>query len=168
MSAADRVVVRTPHGYVSMPRRAALGMISTGRAKRVKAPEEPAPAKVSQDIRDQLSGALGVPPEVLTPADDGADHWTVGQPFALSEPSFTLSEPRGNASRAMWAHYAESLGVVVTDDMSRNEVRDVARAAAQSVDRLPQPAHEGGRLDTPEDEPVAEGSVTDDEDPGTE
>jgi hypothetical protein len=33
MSAADRMVVRTPAGYRSVPRRVGLGMISAGRAK---------------------------------------------------------------------------------------------------------------------------------------
>lgn len=76
-------------------------------------------------------------------------------------------EPRGNASRAAWAEYAQSLGVEVTSSMTRDQIRDAAQDAAQSLANLPQPALPGGRLETPEDEPVTEESVTDDEDPGT-
>jgi hypothetical protein len=77
-------------------------------------------------------------------------------------------EPRGNAARKEWAAYAsEHLGIEVTDAMNRNQIRDAAQEQLQSLARLPQPALPGGRLETPEDEPVTEGSVTDDEDPGT-
>jgi hypothetical protein len=77
-------------------------------------------------------------------------------------------EPRGNAARKEWAAYAsEHLGIEVTDAMNRNQIRDAAQEQLQSLARLPQPALTGGRLETPEDEPVTEGSVTDDEDPGT-
>lgn len=76
------------------------------------------------------------------------------------------AEPRGNASRQEWAEYAVSLGVEVTDGMSRNRIRDAAQDVAQTLDRLPQPALSGGRLETPEDEPAAE-RLADDEDPGT-
>jgi hypothetical protein len=82
-------------------------------------------------------------------------------------PSEPPAEPRGNAGRDEWAQYARDLGVEVTDGMGRNRIRDAAQDAAQSLARLPQPALTGGRLETPEDEPVTEESVTDDEDPGT-
>jgi len=73
-----------------------------------------------------------------------------------------LSEPRGNASRMVWAQYAESLGLIVPDEMTRNEIRDAAREAAKTNARLPQPAREGGRLETPEDEPAPESTGADD------
>jgi hypothetical protein len=195
MTAADHMPVRTREGVRSMPRRAALGLIAAGRAKPVKAPEAPAPAGVSQDIiTERIAGALGVPPEALTPTSDDA-HWAHGdqgpelakrldahwpgreslaewfEEQAASMPADIeppLSEPRGNASRVVWADYAESLGVTVTDDMTRNVIRDAAREAATSTVRLPQPAREGGRLDTPEDEPVTESAVTDGENPGSQ
>jgi hypothetical protein len=75
-------------------------------------------------------------------------------------------EPRGNAGREEWAVYAQSLGVEVTEDMGRNKIRDAAKDAALSLDRLPQPALTGGRLDTPEDEPATE-TVADDPDTRT-
>jgi hypothetical protein len=65
-------------------------------------------------------------------------------------------EPRGNASRLVWAQYAQALGVEVTSAMTRNEIRDAAKDAATSLTRLPQPARTGGRLETPEDEPATE------------
>lgn len=35
----------------------------------------------------------------------------------------TAGAPRGNASRGEWADYASGLGVEVTDEMSRNDIR---------------------------------------------
>jgi len=76
--------------------------------------------------------------------------------------------PRGNAGRKDWADYAqEHLGIEVTSDMTRNQIRDAAQERLQSLARLPQPALTGGRLDTPEDEPATVETVADDEDPGT-
>lgn len=76
-------------------------------------------------------------------------------------------EPKPSARRSDWAEYADSLGVEVTSAMTKREIQDAAADAAQSLTNLPQPALTGGRLETPEDEPVTEESVTDDEDPGT-
>lgn len=36
----------------------------------------------------------------------------------------TVERPAGNGSREEWAAYAETQGVDVTDDMSRNDIRD--------------------------------------------
>lgn len=36
--------------------------------------------------------------------------------------------PRGNASREAWVEYAESLGVVVDPEWTRNEIRDLVEA----------------------------------------
>lgn len=183
MSAADRMVVRTRDGaYRSVPRRTGLGMISRGQAEAATTPAPPVAADVDplgphgdeyQEKRDQLlpdmGAALDVPDEEVTDTElpDGEpedyDDWPDDPEPAAQLPA----EPRGNASRAEWAEYAISLGVDVTDGMSRNKIRDAAQDAAQSLDRLPQPALTGGRLETPEDEPAAE-RLADDEDPGTE
>ena len=179
MSAADRMVVRTPDGaYRSVPRRAGLGMIAAGRAQA--APMEPATIEVPTDLAELLDAASTSAPTIEVPTDlaellDGDDRdeepddepedyddWPDDAEQAVSLPA----EPRGNASRAEWATYAVSLGVEVTDDMTRNKIRDAAQDAAQSLARLPQPALPGGRLETPEDEPAAE-RLADDEDPGT-
>lgn len=76
-------------------------------------------------------------------------------------------EPKPSARRGEWADYADSLGVEVTSAMTKREIQQAAEEAAQSLSNLPQPALPGGRLDTPEDEPVTDGSVTDDEDSRT-
>lgn len=178
MSAADRMVVRTPDGaYKSVPRRQGLGMIAAGRAVRASAaPVEPAPGD-SGDLAELLAVAStpAPAPEPEQPAEevpepelpdgesDDYDDWPDAEPEQAAE---LPAEPRGNASRQEWATYAVSLGVEVTDDMTRNKIRDAAQDAAQSLDRLPQPALPGGRLETPEDEPAAE-RLADDEDPGT-
>lgn len=193
MSAADRMVIRTGDGeYRSVPRRAALGMLAAGRAHaehaqqapavEVEAPVVPAtpdspptPPQRAQTIQFQPDGpkvradGTNEPTQTTAPiveqiaAELGADvsHVPPAAPRELPQ------EPRGNASRAAWAEYAQSLGVEVTSSMTRDQIRDAAQDAAQSLANLPQPALPGGRLETPEDEPVTEESVTDDEDPGT-
>lgn len=73
-----------------------------------------------------------------------------------------VEQPKGNAGRAAWAEYAGVVGVPVDDEMGRNEIRDAVVAKLES-DRMSQPAFsefEGGRLATPEDEPVTESAVT--------
>jgi len=77
-------------------------------------------------------------------------------------------EPKPSALRGVWAEYADSLGVEVTSTMTKREIQQAAEEAAQSLSNLPQPALTGGRLETPEDEPVTDGSVTDDEDSRTQ
>ena len=76
-------------------------------------------------------------------------------------------EPKPSARRGEWADYADSLGVEVTSAMTKRQIQEAAEGAAQSLSNLPQPALTGGRLETPEDEPVTDRSVTDDEDPRT-
>jgi hypothetical protein len=202
MTAVDRerMVVRTRTGeYRSLPRRVALGLIATGRAK----PPKPEIEQAARQAVMRLAAALDVPTEVIT-SDDVVNHWTAGEPLPvtaamlgpaihddtgditapgdplpevedeptrmnLTPPAMVdppLSEPRGNASRVVWAQYAESRGVAVTDDMTRNEIRGAVWEAVLSADRLPQPAPTGGRLETPEDEPAPEGVPHGYEDPG--
>lgn len=77
-------------------------------------------------------------------------------------------EPKPSARRGEWAEYADSLGIEVTSVMTKRDIQQAAEEAAQSLSNLPQPALTGGRLETPEDEPVTDGSVTDDEDSRTQ
>jgi hypothetical protein len=174
MSAADRMVIRTRDGaYRSVPRRTGLGMISRGQAQAAPAGApavSPAPADTAGV--DPL-GPHGDEYQTLGPAPTAV---VVDEPWPTDAPDDDVPtveaaelppEPRGNASRQEWAEYAVSLGVEVTDGMSRNRIRDAAQDVAQTLDRLPQPALSGGRLETPEDEPAAE-RLADDEDPGTQ
>lgn len=178
MSAADRMVVRTLDGsYRSVPRRQGLGMIAAGRAQAAHSSAATGYTATVDTAGIDPLGPHGdeyqvpVTPQQLVVTPDVAPvaapvHLVTPEP--MLEPADDLpAEPRGNASRQEWAAYAVSLGVEVTDDMTRNKIRDAAQDAAQSLARLPQPALPGGRLETPEDEPVTEESVTDDEDPGT-
>lgn len=197
MSAADRMPIRTPNGVRSVPRRLALGLISAGRAKpTARRPDEPASSAgvASRGVNRATSTHEPVTPELAQTVAAHAQHidtqfredGSTAIEVTITDPegvravadlidlpdqgaaSERLDEPRGNASRLTWEQYAVSVGVVVTDDMTRNQIRDAARKAAQSDARLPQPAHEGGRLETPEDEPVTESAVTDGENPGQE
>ena len=172
MSAAYRMVVRTLDGaYRSVPRRQGLGMIAAGRAQRAPADAAPPALAVEAPAAPDL-----YPPELF----EGTEVFQLDVPDVPLEGQIDLEpdvpvtyvvdlpeEPRGNASRQEWAAYAHDIGVEVHSGMSRNQIRDAAQDAAQSLARLPQPALPGGRLETPEDEPVTEESVTDDEDPGT-
>jgi hypothetical protein len=194
MSAADWMVIRTRDGYRSVPRRVGLGMISRGAGEATTAGAEQAlplePPEPHNDeyqdtglrLQDEGIYALGaaVPDggedlddDEDDPLDSTADATfkAVRGPVEYHPEALAAGlppEPRGNAARKEWAAYAtEHLGIEVTDAMNRNQIRDAAQEQLQSIARLPQPALTGGRLETPEDEPVTEESVTDDEDPGT-
>jgi hypothetical protein len=69
-----------------------------------------------------------------------------------------VERPKGNAGRDAWAEYARAHGVKVTDEMGRNDIRDLV--AELETDRMSRPALQGGRPATPEDEPVTEDMVT--------
>lgn len=145
--------------------------------------------------RAQLAEAMDVPLEVITPTPGSNPHDVVAaqsQEMLDHLASETVNveittapetakllgivggstelppEPKPSARRGEWADYADSLGVEVTSAMTKREIQTAAQEAAQSLSNLPQPALPGGRLDTPEDEPVTDGSVTDDEDSRTE
>lgn len=211
MSAADRMVVRTPGGARSVPRRVGLAMLAAGRARRADAAQAPAqdveapvvpatpdsPPTAQQrvqepDLDDGDANDTPTPPDEydpeleerrralgLKPGEWQAERGPITYPplepvggtadgdvptvYAVELPA----EPKATARRAEWAAYAHSLGVEVTSAMTKNQIRDAAQDAAQSLDRLPQPARTGGRLETPEDEPATVGTVADDEDPGT-
>lgn len=69
-----------------------------------------------------------------------------------------VEAPKGNASLDVWAKYAGARGLTVTDEMGRNDIRDLV--AELETDRMSRPALQGGRPATPEDEPVTEDMVT--------
>lgn len=154
MSAADRTVVRTRDGqYRVMSRRAAAGMISMGRAKLAPAPRR-SPARAVSVKREPVTVVaydrphLGFDPSPVT-------YYPQTDPEPEPVP-YVPEMPKSYASKATWANYARSLGATITDDMTKAEIQAAARDIADDPARLPQPAPEGGRLETPEDEPVAE------------
>lgn len=194
MSAADRMVVRKRNGDVrSMPRRQALALIAAGRAEAEKRSRlaEPITAR-AVEVRDLATG------EPASVEIDGIDQSALFTPIRTVEVEITTTpetaallglhpvsvitdenvptveavplppEPKPTALRGVWAEYADSLGVEVTSTMTKREIQQAAEEAAQSLSNLPQPALTGGRLETPEDEPVTDGSVTDDEDSRTQ
>lgn len=173
MSAADRMVVRTSAGVRSIPRRQALAMISTRRAKLIPQPapsgavrvvtaESPAITRTMADVgitqADLLPDVRAERGPVVygqTPTDVVVDE----DPTALPIEAPAVEQPKGNAGRDAWVEFARVHGVAVTDEMGRNEVRDTVLAKLES-DRMSRPAFEGGRPATPEDEPVTESAVT--------
>lgn len=60
-------------------------------------------------------------PFLVLPGDEVPAGVSVSAPGVLVG-EVSLQRPRGNASRAAWAAYAESLGVA-TDGLSRNEIK---------------------------------------------
>jgi hypothetical protein len=187
MSAVDRMAVRTRSGeYRSLPRRQALALIAAGRAEAAKGSRLAEPVAPVHDVEAPTVPAAPESPHT-TPGDASSDAfveelgaeiaefiqtqgpaWNAQPDDVRTVPVDALpAEPKATARRTEWADYAESLGVEVTAAMTKNQIRDAAQDAAQSLDRLPQPARKGGRLETPEDEPATVGTVADDEDPGT-
>lgn len=183
MSAADRMAVRMPGGAIrSVPRRVGLAMIAGNRAKhapqqaasavQVVTAESPAlkPGEIElpatkydgptladagmtqADLLPDFKAERG-PVEFATPDDVDED------PTALPIEAPAVEQPKGNASRAVWAEFARVHGVPVTEDMGRNEVREAVLGKLES-DRMSRPAFDGGRPATPEDEPVTESAVT--------
>ena len=167
MSAADRMVVRTSAGVRSLPRREALAMISTRRAKLIppRSPQSGAVRVVTADA-PQLAPVSSLVDEMPTGPRGGVKFEPNPDPDPTSLPIVApaVEQPKGNAGRDAWVEYARVHGVEVTEDMGRNEVRDTVLAKLEN-DRMSRPAFEGGRPATPEDEPVTESAVTD-ADPG--
>lgn len=160
MSAADRTVVRTRDGqYRVMSRREAAGMISMGRAKLAPAPRR-SPARTVSVEREPVTVVTHERPSLAFRAERGPVHYPIMDTVqADPEPdpvSFVPEVPKSYASKATWADYARHLGATLTDDMTKAEIQAAARDIADDPARLPQPALEGGRLETPEDEPVTE------------
>lgn len=66
-------------------------------------------------------------PVVLLPGDVVPDGVRVSAPGVVSEPAPSIvagDPPRGNASRAAWAAYAESVGVD-PGELTRNQIKEV-------------------------------------------
>lgn len=172
MSAADRMVVRTSAGVRSIPRRQALALISTRRAKlippssrsgavRVVTAESPAITRTMADVGITQADLLPDVQAERGPVVYGKTptNVMVDDPTALPIEAPAVEQPKGNAGRDAWAEYARVHGVAVSEDMGRNDIRDTVLAKLES-DRMSRPAFEGGRPATPEDEPVTESAVT--------
>lgn len=184
MSAADRMAVRMPDGEIrSVARRVGLAMIAQSRATHERAGQPVSARKARKStprpiaaqsaahgavtvvtaespgmIRAERGPVVFPKIEATAPAPAAVDD----DPTALPIEAPAVEQPKGNAGRAAWAEYAGVVGVPVTDEMGRNEIRDAVVAKLES-DRMSQPAFsefEGGRLATPEDEPVTESAVT--------
>lgn len=163
MSAADRTVVRTRDGqYRVMSRREAAGMISMGRAKLAPAPRR-SPARTVSVKREPVTVVTHERPSLAFRAERGPVHYPIMDTVQTDpEPvAFIPEMPKVYASKATWADYARHLGATITDDMTKAEIQAAARDIADDPARLPQPAREGGRLETPEDEPVPEAGTDD-------
>lgn len=160
MSAADRTVVRTRDGqYRVMSRRAAAGMISMGRAKLAPAPRQ-SPVRAVPVKREPVTVVTHERPSLEFRAERGPVHYPIMDTVQTDpEPvsvAFVPEVPKSYASKSTWSAYARALGATITDDMTKAEIQAAAHAVADDPAHLPQPAREGGRLETPEDEPVTE------------
>lgn len=77
-------------------------------------------AKVLMPVVVSVNGS----PLVLLPGDEVPDGVRVSAPGVVSEPAPSVGgEPRGNASRAEWAKYAESVGVD-PGELTRNQIKE--------------------------------------------
>lgn len=131
----------------------------------IAAVEQPEPIVIG-GTPEQVEAIMDALAPVLEPVgpDEVLPDGEIPTVYAVELPQ----EPKQTALRSVWVDYARSLGVEVTSEMTKNQIRDAAQDAAQSLANLPQPALPGGRLETPEDEPATEESVADaNEDPGT-
>lgn len=98
------------------------------------------PADISEDdswpMGDTGYGDTPKPEDITEPE---------AEPFPIQD----LPElPRGNASKEAWVDFAMAANIAVDLNATRNDIRDYV------LDRMSQPAPEGGRLARPEDEPV--------------
>ena len=75
--------------------------------------------KVPQDLLDAALGVQNIEEGVTYPAPD--ENPSQEQAPAPAEDD----KPRGNASREAWAEYAQAHGVEVTDDLSRDDIKDL-------------------------------------------
>lgn len=92
---------------------AALGypsrVVKTGRGGYV----------VPQDVLDAALGVEQIEEGVFYPAPP--------EPPPVEQTAAPVADekPRGNASREAWADYAESLGIHVGDDLSRDDIKNL-------------------------------------------
>lgn len=168
MIAQSRATHQRPGDAVKAPKvrkstgRPNVAQIGAHGAVTVVTADAPQLDHVDDDGPGMIKAVRG---PVVYPKIDGAkpDDVVVDEdPTALPIEAPAVEQPKGNAGRAAWAQYAGVVGVPVTDEMGRNEIRDAVVAKLES-DRMSQPAFsefEGGRLATPEDEPVTESAVT--------
>lgn len=70
------------------------------------------PCKRRERMRNWVR--VGTPTDPLTVVD-----------APLSASTIAEGRPRGNASREAWAEYAAAFGHEITDEMSRNDIRDL-------------------------------------------
>lgn len=74
---------------------------------------------VPQEVLDAALGVDGIEEGVFYPAPD--ENVSAGQEDAPAEDD----KPRGNASREAWADYAQAHGFEVTDDQSRDDIKNL-------------------------------------------
>lgn len=67
---------------------------------------------VPEDVLEAALGVQGIEEGITYPAPDE------------SAPE-GLGKPRGNASREAWAEYAKSRGAQITDDLSRDDIKNM-------------------------------------------
>lgn len=187
MSAADRMAVRMPGGEIrSVPRRVGLAMVARSQATHAPAQSAPRPGAKGQRPASAVTVVTAEAPELTAPVHvlsqtpgqiaetmrtgelpGGPAHSpVVDEPAPAIEATVSsvidrevfVERPKGNAGRDAWADYARAHGVKVTDEMGRNDIRDLV--AELETDRMSRPALQGGRPATPEDEPVTEDMVT--------
>lgn len=75
--------------------------------------------KVPQEVLDAALGVEDIEEGVFYPAPD--ENVSEGQTDAPVEDD----KPRGNASREAWAEYATNHGIEVTDDQSRDDIKNL-------------------------------------------
>lgn len=172
----------------SVPRRVGLAMVARSQATHAPQQSAPRPGAKGQRPASAVTVVTAEAPELTAPVHvlsqtpgQIAETMRTGElpggpahsPVDDDEPptptiEVTVSSvidrevfverPKGNAGRDAWADYARAHGVEVTDEMGRNDIRDLF--AELETDRMSRPALQGGRPATPEDEPVTEDMVT--------
>lgn len=74
---------------------------------------------VPEDVLEAALGVQGIQEGVTYPAPDES------APEAQEKAPTADEKPRGNASREAWADYAKSRGVQITDDLSRDDIKNM-------------------------------------------
>ena len=75
--------------------------------------------RVPKDLLEAALDIQNIEEGVVYPAPD--ENVSEGHEDAPAEDE----KPRGNASREAWAEYAEAHGVTVTDDLSRDDIKNL-------------------------------------------
>lgn len=75
-------------------------------------------------VRTTRTGYMA--PEDVVQTVLGVAHIEQGVQYPAPEPEPTpIPKPRGNGSREAWAEYAASQGVEITDDLSRDDIKNM-------------------------------------------